>query len=398
MKKIINTSIFVIVLLQAVLFPLVQNIAKADTAVSNSYTLLEPLPCIGSENVYCSKNGEIMPSVPSFDTYTQYIFNIVYALATVAAVFMIVWSGFRYVTVESFTGKSDAKKGLQNAVLGLILLFGSYLLLKTINPKLVEIPIGLVPKLDIKYDTKTTKNFFDALVAEIQANDTKAESDLVKIKKINDDTKSLRAEVEELTKQLNELKQKGIKENDERYAAILKQINATNDNINANLAKAVVVKAGSTMDSAVSSIQKAGLATNFEDVKEDVKNAENAINAEADKEKERLKSLQQPELISEVEEQRIAALSRTNLYAIKQYISDINAGKTYGDVKNGKYYSGGLGKQTLVGSAEDVRRIIEPQFQEIEESMVNIKNTELYNSIMTQIREADAMLKAKIGI
>jgi hypothetical protein len=193
-------------------------------------------------------------------------------------------------------------------------------------------------------------------------------------------------------------RKKGKKEKDERYAAILKQINATNDNINANLAKAVVVKAGSTMDSAVSSIQKAGLATNFEDVKEDVKNAENAINAEADKEKERLKSLQQPELISEVEEQRIAALSRTNLYAIKQYISDINAGKTYGDVKNGKYYSGGLGKQTLVGSAEDVRRIIEPQFQEIEESMVNIKNTELYNSIMTQIREADAMLKAKIGI
>ncbi len=107
-----------------------------------SYTLLEPLPNL--------EGGGVVTTV-QFKDYVQYFFNLVIALSAAAAVFMIVFGGFQYMTTDSWEGKSEGITKVKNAVLGLLLVLSSYLLLRTIDPRLVEIPSTLVKPLQIKY-------------------------------------------------------------------------------------------------------------------------------------------------------------------------------------------------------------------------------------------------------
>ena len=104
-----------------------------------SYKMLEPIPGIGKDGV-----------VTDFGVYLSEVFTISLQIATVLAVLMIAYGGFKYVTVESFIGKSDAKKKITDAVIGLLLILTSWLLLYTINPELVnnkfEIPNPSVVK------------------------------------------------------------------------------------------------------------------------------------------------------------------------------------------------------------------------------------------------------------
>tara|TARA_B100000315_G_C14483423_1_gene544018 strand:+ start:308 stop:757 length:450 start_codon:yes stop_codon:yes gene_type:complete len=64
-----------------------------------------------------------------------------YAIITIsglAAFFMIVTGGFQYLTsAGNPTSMGDAKDRIFNAVLGLILIFTSYLILQVINPDLL---------------------------------------------------------------------------------------------------------------------------------------------------------------------------------------------------------------------------------------------------------------------
>jgi len=130
-----------------------------------SYTLLEPLPCITGTETGCT-NGTI--KVVQIDQYVTYAFNLFIALAAVAAVFMISWGGFLYMTSDAVGVKGEGLKKAQNAVYGLLLVLCAYLILKTINPQLVAIPPNLVPKLQIdagklQYNTF----FFNSLAADM---------------------------------------------------------------------------------------------------------------------------------------------------------------------------------------------------------------------------------------
>ncbi len=100
-----------------------------------TYTLLEKLPGIGGDEGV----------VRDFGTYLSQIFTLSLQLATVLAVVMVSFGGFKYLTTESFTGKSDAKTTITNAVIGLVILLTSYLLLNTINPDLVNQTFKIPP-------------------------------------------------------------------------------------------------------------------------------------------------------------------------------------------------------------------------------------------------------------
>jgi len=97
---------------------------RADTI---PYHMLEPIPGIGTDS-----------TVTNFGVYLSQVFTISLQIATVLAVLMISYGGFKYITVESFVGKSDAKKKITDAIIGLVLLLVSWLLLYTINPDLVN--------------------------------------------------------------------------------------------------------------------------------------------------------------------------------------------------------------------------------------------------------------------
>ncbi|MDD2935447.1 MAG: hypothetical protein PHX25_03155 [Candidatus Pacebacteria bacterium] len=92
------------------------------------YKMLEKLP-------YINPNGEAV----SLTTYLSGAFRLAFGVAILLAVFQLSYGGFKYLTEESFTGKTNARSKINNAVYGLVLIFVSYLLLNFINPDLVNI-------------------------------------------------------------------------------------------------------------------------------------------------------------------------------------------------------------------------------------------------------------------
>ncbi len=120
-----------------------------------TYTMLAPLPQI-------EKDGSMsMEETVTVEEYIKYAFNLLVALAAVAAVFMIVLGGFQYMTSSIPGVKTDGKKKIQNALLGLLLVLCSYIILRTINPRLVEIPKTLVPDIELTCPSDRNKKITD---------------------------------------------------------------------------------------------------------------------------------------------------------------------------------------------------------------------------------------------
>lgn len=107
------------------------------TLAATEYTLLEKLPVIGG-------------SVSGFGPYLIGMFKLLIGLAIVLAVLQLAIGGFEYLTTEAFTGKSDARKKIIDAIFGLILILSSYLILKTVNPDLVDQELIIPPVGNLK--------------------------------------------------------------------------------------------------------------------------------------------------------------------------------------------------------------------------------------------------------
>jgi uncharacterized integral membrane protein len=99
------------------------------------YKMLEKLP-------YINPNGGAV----DLTTYLSGAFKLAFGVAILLAVFQLSFGGFKYLTEESFTGKTNAKGKINNAIFGLVLIFVSYLLLNFINPDLVNINFE-IPKV-----------------------------------------------------------------------------------------------------------------------------------------------------------------------------------------------------------------------------------------------------------
>jgi hypothetical protein len=142
---------------------LVPTIAQAAL---ESYILLEPLPCVpntkSANDTTCATLG--VTNMPLED-YIDYVFKFSIALAAFLAVIVIIWGGFEYMTTESFSGKGNAKKRIQGALTGLLMVLASYLILRTIDPRLVEINTS-IPKIVI--DTSDVGEFNAILSANLK--------------------------------------------------------------------------------------------------------------------------------------------------------------------------------------------------------------------------------------
>ncbi|MBU6426660.1 DUF308 domain-containing protein [Patescibacteria group bacterium] len=146
-----------------------------------SYTLLEPLPCIPytysvdlpggggmSKTVDCPGGAGAPQTTVDLSTFFIYAFNLLIALSAVAAVFMMVWGGFEYMTSDAWNKKSAGKDKFWNAIWGLLMVLGSYLILKTVNPKLVAIPASIPPISVPATQQESPLTLFDQLNAEAQ--------------------------------------------------------------------------------------------------------------------------------------------------------------------------------------------------------------------------------------
>ena len=112
-KTFINVSFF-----------LISALPLAALAAPATYDLLAP---VGT-----------LPATVDLTTYLQEVFKTAVGIAGVLAVIMIVICGIRLMGTGSVAGKSEAKQCIWNAVFGILLAIGSWLLLNTINPLLLK--------------------------------------------------------------------------------------------------------------------------------------------------------------------------------------------------------------------------------------------------------------------
>ena len=77
--------------------------------------------------------------------YLQNAYKLTIGIAGVLAVLMIVIGGIEYIFSAVPSAKSDAKNRINGAVFGLIIALTSYILLRTLNPELLNVGINLPP-------------------------------------------------------------------------------------------------------------------------------------------------------------------------------------------------------------------------------------------------------------
>jgi len=112
-----------------------------------SLLILSPLVTFGQD--YQPLVG--IPQLQGQDGFNGYI-NAVYAMfisiAALLAVVKIIVAGVKYMFSDIATQKSDAKKDIRGALLGLVIVLAAVLILTIINPNLTNFDAGSIRQLD----------------------------------------------------------------------------------------------------------------------------------------------------------------------------------------------------------------------------------------------------------
>jgi hypothetical protein len=182
------------------------------------YKLLEPLPCVDGTGNDCSGNKPITEI--NLETYIQYVFKFSIALAAFLAVVMIIVGGFEWMLSETPFKIGEGKKRIQNAIIGLVMVLASYLILETIDPRLVQVGVT-VPQ--IRVDTSSLESFarlyvenleklavetrLEVIEMENQKNSIAEELKALEVKKANNQISASEYELQKnkLNQKLNEL-------------------------------------------------------------------------------------------------------------------------------------------------------------------------------------------------
>lgn len=104
-------------------------------AQQTEYELLTPLPLGSSEPTTKTTASQYIPGMVM----------LIIGVAGVLAVIKMIFGGILYMSTDAIGGKSEAKGHIQNALWGLLLIIGSYIILYTINPKLLDINLEIKP-------------------------------------------------------------------------------------------------------------------------------------------------------------------------------------------------------------------------------------------------------------
>lgn len=178
-------------LLLLILISIILSPAISKAAV-DKYTLLEPLPCI--ESVGNCTVGTPQTEI-ALNDYIGYVFKFAIALAAFLAVIMIIWGGFEYMVSEIPSVKVDAKGRITNAITGLLMVLASYLILATIDPRLVEINTSIEP---IKIDLSGVNQFRSNLENDLRYLATEYRNE---VKRLDDVIKEKQQRIDELNYQ-----------------------------------------------------------------------------------------------------------------------------------------------------------------------------------------------------
>ena len=123
--------------------------------VRKGYELLVPLPCEEGKDCVSKEIKTIYPQ-EGLGNYLNIMLKIFIGICAVLAMGMIVLGGLEYMTSELVSSKESGKHKITGAILGLLLALGSYAILNTINPDLLNTDIkmeGIIVKVELEPET-----------------------------------------------------------------------------------------------------------------------------------------------------------------------------------------------------------------------------------------------------
>ncbi len=123
MKK--NLRVFIFAFLICICF----TIASQKVFAADGYQLLESMPGV----------GDAKSAAPQFPVYISKMYNFFVAFVIIAALLMVTIGGFSYILSAGNQAQAGtAKKIITDALIGLVVVFISWLVLNTINPDLLN--------------------------------------------------------------------------------------------------------------------------------------------------------------------------------------------------------------------------------------------------------------------
>ncbi|MFZ6015322.1 MAG: hypothetical protein ACOYUZ_03120 [Patescibacteria group bacterium] len=126
------------VFLFAVAFALFVFIHQSSLAFAKERTYIKPnlnvpIPGLNFDNHPVAYNGDVL-SIPFLAAYISVFFKYMVGAGLIATALMIVYGGFLYLLGSTGMQVQDAKEKIKDAVIGLTILLGAYLILYNINP------------------------------------------------------------------------------------------------------------------------------------------------------------------------------------------------------------------------------------------------------------------------
>jgi hypothetical protein len=119
------------------------GINVGGTTETKDYTVITPLPGIGDGDT----GGKV-----NLTTYFSSAFNLIVGIAAALAFIYITVGGIIYATSDAISGKTDGRGYIENAVWGLLLVIGSWVILNTLNPQILNFSLVL-PKPKVETST-----------------------------------------------------------------------------------------------------------------------------------------------------------------------------------------------------------------------------------------------------
>ncbi len=77
------------------------------------------------------------PGTGGFTNFVNYVYGLSISVAALLAVIKIVLAGVKWMLSDVVTDKTDAKKDIEGALIGLIVIISAVLIISTINPTIV---------------------------------------------------------------------------------------------------------------------------------------------------------------------------------------------------------------------------------------------------------------------
>ncbi len=134
-----------------------QDVRAAETtttsgsaAADDEIVLQIPIPGFPHNNckTFFDENNIPRTCVSSLGEYVKYIYQWFSGAVGILAAVMVLWGGFRWLTASGNTSRVDAaKETIYSAIIALVITLGSYVLLYTINPQLVNLQLYGVDKI-----------------------------------------------------------------------------------------------------------------------------------------------------------------------------------------------------------------------------------------------------------